>query len=116
MDLKPFRLDIDELINDFAEVGEMTSLSDMKTIWLSKKFSCIFEAMPNTKLGFVMQSLYAHCLGYMTSTNSISHRLGGLYCLYCIHETQPFNPPFRIYLSPCMLSKHRYLLLYDRGG
>ncbi|GKC59069.1 small nuclear RNA activating complex, subunit SNAP43 protein [Tanacetum coccineum] len=42
----------------------------------------------------------SHCLGYMTSTDSISHRLGGLYCLYCIHETQPFNPPFRIYLSP----------------
>ncbi|PWA72959.1 small nuclear RNA activating complex (SNAPc), subunit SNAP43 protein [Artemisia annua] len=38
MDLNPFRLDIDGLINDFAE-GEMTSFTDMKTIWLSKKFS-----------------------------------------------------------------------------
>ncbi|KVI01337.1 Small nuclear RNA activating complex (SNAPc), subunit SNAP43 [Cynara cardunculus var. scolymus] len=61
MDLKPFRLDIDELINEFAE-GEMTMLADMKRIWLSKKFSCIFEAKPTTKLGFFMQSLYTHCL------------------------------------------------------
>lgn len=97
MDLSPFRLDIDELINEFAE-GGMTTLADMKRIWLSKKFSCIFEAKPNTKLGFFMQSLYSHCIGYMTSTASISHRLGGLYCLYCLHETQPFKPPFRIYV------------------
>lgn len=110
MDLNPFRLDIDELINDFAK-GEMTSFTDMKTLWLSKKFSCVFEAMPNTKLGFVMQSLYAHCLGYMTSTDSISHRLGGLYCLYCLHETQPFNPPFRIYLSPWQLKRLKELVI-----
>ncbi|KAF5802472.1 putative small nuclear RNA activating complex (SNAPc), subunit SNAP43 [Helianthus annuus] len=97
MDLNPFRLDIDDLINEFAE-GNMTLLADMKRIWLSKKFSCIFEAKPNKKLGFFMQSLYAHCIGYMTSTDSISHRLGGLYSLYCLHETQPFKPPFRIYI------------------
>ncbi|CAH8320522.1 unnamed protein product [Eruca vesicaria subsp. sativa] len=23
----------------------------------------------------------------------------GLYCLYCLHETQPFKPKFRIYIS-----------------
>ncbi|KAL8223156.1 hypothetical protein R6Q57_020555 [Mikania cordata] len=97
MDFNPFRLDIDDLINEFAE-GHMTLLADLKRIWLFKKFSCIFEAKPNTKLGFFMQSLYAHCIGYMTSTASISHRLGGLYCLYCLYETQPFKPPFRIYL------------------
>ncbi|XP_071729552.1 uncharacterized protein [Rutidosis leptorrhynchoides] len=98
MDLNPFKLDIDELIGEFAE-DEMTTLAHMKRIWLSKKFTCIFEAKPNTKLGFFMQSLYGHCIGYMTSSGSISHRLGGLYCLYCLHETQPFNPPFRIYIS-----------------
>ncbi|KAJ0441477.1 putative small nuclear RNA activating complex (SNAPc), subunit SNAP43 [Helianthus annuus] len=65
---------------------------------LSKKFSCIFESKPNKKLGFFMQSLYADCIGYMTSTASISHRLGGLYCLYCLYETQPFKPPFGIYI------------------
>ncbi|KAJ0798588.1 putative small nuclear RNA activating complex (SNAPc), subunit SNAP43 [Helianthus annuus] len=64
MDLNPFRLDIDDLINEFAE-GNMTLLADMKRIWLSKKFSCIFEAKPNKKLGFFMQSLYAHCIGEM---------------------------------------------------
>ncbi|XP_024960673.1 uncharacterized protein LOC112501213 [Cynara cardunculus var. scolymus] len=110
MDLKPFRLDIDELINEFAE-GEMTMLADMKRIWLSKKFSCIFEAKPTTKLGFFMQSLYTHCLGYMTSTASISHRLGGLYCLYCLHETQPFKPPFKIYLCTREIKRLKELVI-----
>lgn len=41
-------------------------------------------------------SLYA---GYMNSGASLSCRLGGLYCLYCLHGTQPFKPPFKIYLS-----------------
>nr|GEU51510.1 small nuclear RNA activating complex (SNAPc), subunit SNAP43 protein [Tanacetum cinerariifolium] len=54
-----------------------------------------------------MQSLYGHCLVYMTPTDSISHSLGGLYGLYCLHETQPFNPPFRIHLSPCPSLKRR---------
>lgn len=110
MDLKPFRLDIDELINEFAE-GEMTMLADMKRIWLSKKFSCIYEAKPTTKLGFFMQSLYTHCIGYMTSTASISHRLGGLYCLYCLHETQPFKPPFKIYLCIREIKRLKELVL-----
>lgn len=62
MDLQPFKLDIDELINDFTET-EMTTLADMKTVWLSKKFSFIFEASPTTNLAFFMQSLYAHSIG-----------------------------------------------------
>lgn len=110
MDLRPFRLDLDELINEFAE-GEMTMLADMKRIWLAKKISCIFEAKPTTKLGFFMQSLYTHCLGYMTSTASISHRLGGLYCLYCLHETQPFKPPYKIYLCPREIKRLKELVL-----
>ncbi|CAL5339446.1 unnamed protein product [Camellia sinensis] len=48
MDLKPFKLDIDELINEFAE-NKLTTLVDMKGVWLSRKFSFIFEASP-TKL------------------------------------------------------------------
>ncbi|KAL6327882.1 hypothetical protein AAG906_026563 [Vitis piasezkii] len=35
----------------------------------------------------------------MSDTASLSHRLGGLYCLYCLYETQPCKPPFKIYLS-----------------
>ncbi|PWA98979.1 small nuclear RNA activating complex (SNAPc), subunit SNAP43 protein [Artemisia annua] len=110
MNLQPFRLDIDELINDFAQ-GEMTLLEEMKKVWMAKRFSCIFVAYkPTTKPGFFMQSLYAHCLGYMTSTKSLSHRLGGLYCLYCLHETQPFKPPFRIYLSISELKRLKELV------
>ena len=42
--------------------------------------------------------------GYMSSAASLSIRLGGLYCLYCLHETQPFKPHFRIYLSLGMVT------------
>nr|XP_025656613.1 uncharacterized protein LOC112751619 isoform X2 [Arachis hypogaea] len=37
----------------------------MKRVWLSKKFSYIYESSPSTNLAFFMQSLYAQCIGYM---------------------------------------------------
>ncbi|KAL6296790.1 hypothetical protein ACE6H2_004932 [Prunus campanulata] len=110
MDLTPFKRDIDELIDAFAE-GESTSLADMKRIWLSKKFSYIYEARPSTNLAFFMQSLYAHSIGYIIGTATLSHRLGGLYCLFCLYETQPFKPPFKIYLSLEELKKLRKLVI-----
>ncbi|XP_073278507.1 uncharacterized protein [Primulina huaijiensis] len=99
MDLKPFKLDIDELISDFTECGS-NSFAEFKRLWLSRKFSFIFEARPSSNQGFFMQSLYAHSIGHMVSSSgSLSNRLGGLYCLYCLFETQPFKPCFKIYLS-----------------
>ncbi|PON77065.1 Small nuclear RNA activating complex (SNAPc), subunit SNAP [Parasponia andersonii] len=110
MDLTPFKKDIDELIAEFAE-GESTTLVEIKRAWLSRKFSYIYEASPSSNLAFFMQSLYAHSIGYMSSTASLSCRLGGLYCLYCLHETQPFKPPFKIYLSLEELKKLRNLVV-----
>ncbi|PON99850.1 Small nuclear RNA activating complex (SNAPc), subunit SNAP [Trema orientale] len=110
MDLTPFKKDIDELIAEFAE-GESTTLVEMKRAWLSRKFSYIYEASPSSNLAFFMQSLYAHSIGYMSSTASLSCRLGGVYCLYCLHETQPFKPPFKIYLSLEELKKLRNLVV-----
>ncbi|EPS65668.1 hypothetical protein M569_09111, partial [Genlisea aurea] len=98
MEVKPFLLDIDELISQFIE-SESISFAEFKRIWLSERFSFIFESMPSTNLGFLMQSFYAHSLGYIFSSGPLSNRLGGLYCLYCLYETQPFKPPLRIYLS-----------------
>ncbi|KAE8688155.1 hypothetical protein F3Y22_tig00110998pilonHSYRG00048 [Hibiscus syriacus] len=98
MDLSPFKLDIDELIREFVQ-SESSTLNDMKRIWLSMKFSYIYEASPSTNLAFFMQSLYAHTIGHMINVDSLTCRLGGLYCLYCLYETQPFKPPFKIYLS-----------------
>lgn len=54
--------------------------------------SCIF-------LHYTMVNLMYSYAGYMIGNASLSHRLGGLYCLYCLYETQPFKPPFKIYLS-----------------
>nr|GLL16827.1 uncharacterized protein LOC109184283 [Ipomoea trifida] len=62
MDLKPFKLDIDELISEFAEGGS-TTLAEMKKVWLSKKFSFIFEASPSTNQACFMQSLFAYSVG-----------------------------------------------------
>ncbi|KDP36450.1 hypothetical protein JCGZ_08580 [Jatropha curcas] len=109
MSLSPFKQDIDELINEFVE-GESTTLADMKKLWLSKKFSFIFDAIPSANLAFFMQSLFAHAIGYMVSTASLSQRLGGLYCLYCLYETQPFKPPFKVYLSLGELKKLKILV------
>ncbi|WRX33830.1 snRNA-activating protein complex subunit 1 - like 1 [Theobroma cacao] len=90
MDLSTFKLDIDELIYEFVQ-SESTTLNDMKRVWLSRKFSYIYEASPSTNLAFFMQ-------------------LGGLYCLYCLYETQPFKPPFKIYLSLGELKKLKSLV------
>lgn len=110
MDLTPFKQDIDELIDEFTK-AESTSLADMKRIWLSKKFSYIYEARPSTNLAFFMQSLYAHSIGYIVDTASLSHRVGGLYCLFCLYETQPCKPPFKIYISLEELKKLRKLVI-----
>ncbi|CAK9326553.1 unnamed protein product [Citrullus colocynthis] len=110
MDLSPFRLDIDELINEFAECG-FTSFVDMKKVWFGRRFTYIFEAAPSSNLAFFMQSIYAQSISYMLSTASLSHRLGGLYCLYCLYETQPFKPPYKIYLSIGELKKLKELVV-----
>jgi snRNA-activating protein complex subunit 1 len=53
----------------------------------------------------------------MVSIDSFSRRLGGLYCLYCLHEIQPFKPKFRIYISLQELGKFRDLVVEakDKG-
>ncbi|TKY54820.1 Small nuclear RNA activating complex (SNAPc), subunit SNAP43 [Spatholobus suberectus] len=109
LDIDYFKQDIDELIGEFIQ-DESTTLADMKRVWLSRKFSYIYEAAPSTNLAFFMQSLYAHCIGYMVGTASLSHRVGGLYCLYCLYETQPFNPSFKVYVSLGELKKLRILV------
>ncbi|XP_022938175.1 uncharacterized protein LOC111444339 [Cucurbita moschata] len=109
MDLSPFRLDIDELINEYAE-GGFTSFADMKKVWIGRKFTYIFEAAP-LNLAFFMQSMYAQTIGHMVSTASLSHRLGGLYCLYSLYETQPFKPSYKIYLSIGELKKLKELIV-----
>lgn len=98
MDLSPFKQDVDELINEFAQVisgfalfrfdfgrlfpsqllrsdvdflrcwrfyvqGESTALADMKRVWLSRKFSYIYEARPSSNLTFFMQTLYSQSIG-----------------------------------------------------
>ncbi|XVE98375.1 hypothetical protein REPUB_Repub03eG0101400 [Reevesia pubescens] len=109
MDLSPFKQDIDELIHEFVQ-NESTTLNDMKRVWLLRKFSYIYEASPSTNLAFFMQSLFAHTIGHMENVDSLSCRIGGLYCLYCLYETQPFNPPFKIYLSLGELKKLKSLV------
>ncbi|CAI0444751.1 unnamed protein product [Linum tenue] len=115
VNLSPFKLDIDELINEFVE-GQWTSFPDWKKIWRSMKFSYIYEAAPATHLGFFMQSLYAHTIGHMNVSASFTRRLGGLYCLYCLYETQPFKPPFKIYLSLGELKKLKNLVTEAKGN
>ncbi|KAG9456296.1 hypothetical protein H6P81_000804 [Aristolochia fimbriata] len=98
VDLTLFKQDIDELLDEFTE-NDFKTLADMKRIWLAHKFTFIYESSPKRNLAFFMQYLYSHTIGHMVSTVSLSRRLGGLYCLYCLYETQPFRPTFKIYMS-----------------
>ncbi|XP_026427495.1 uncharacterized protein LOC113323409 [Papaver somniferum] len=98
MGVTPFKLDIDELMHEFSD-RKSTTLVDMLNMWRSQKLSFIYEGRLRNNEAFLMQSLYAHPIGKMLSKDSFSWRLGGFYCLYCLYETQPFKPPFRIYLS-----------------
>lgn len=98
MDLAPFKLDISELIADYAKEN-YTAFTDFKRVWTAKKFSYIYEGRPKTNSGVFMQSLFLHCIGHMTSQSSLSQKLAGLYCLYCLYECQPYKPHFKIYLS-----------------
>lgn len=98
MDLTPFKLDIDELVDAYTE-EELTTLADMKKVWAAKKFSYIYEARPKINSEFFMQSLFTQAISHMVSEAVLSRRLGGLYCLYCLYETQPYNPCIKIYLS-----------------
>ncbi|KAH9767203.1 Small nuclear RNA activating complex (SNAPc) subunit SNAP43 protein [Citrus sinensis] len=80
MDLSPFKQDIDELIDEFAQ-DELRTLADMKRVWLSRKFTYIYEASPSTNLSFFMQSLpnlFSSYAGHMVSNDSLSRRLGEL--------------------------------------
>ncbi|KAK1626313.1 hypothetical protein QYE76_000628 [Lolium multiflorum] len=98
MDLATFKLDIDELLDDYAKEN-CTSFTDFKRVWMAKKFSYIYEGRPKTNSGVFMQSLFLHCIGHMTSQSSLCQRLAGLYCLYCLYECQPYKPRFKIYTS-----------------
>lgn len=110
MDMTPFKLDIDELLREFAK-DELTSFVDMKKIWAAKKFTYIFEARPNANSAFFMQSLYAHAIAHMVSEDVLPRRLGGLYCLYCLYETQPYKPCFKIYISIGELRRLKLLVI-----
>lgn len=110
MDLTPFKLDIDELVDDYVK-EELTTLADMKRVWAAKKFSYIYEARPSSNSACFMQSLFAHAIGHMVSEASLSQRLGGLYCLYCLYGTQPYKPCFKIYLSLGELKRLKALVI-----
>ncbi|XP_044460882.1 uncharacterized protein LOC123192407 isoform X2 [Mangifera indica] len=57
----------------------------------------------------ICPSLCNRC--HMVSTASLSCRLGGLYCLYCLYETQTFKPSFKVYLSLGELNKLKDLVV-----
>ncbi|XP_047939472.1 uncharacterized protein LOC125187012 isoform X2 [Salvia hispanica] len=103
MDLKPFKLDIDELIHEFTQC-ESSAFAEFKRVWLSRRFSYIFEAAPSTNQG------------YMVSPDSFFNRLGGLFCLYCLFETQIFKPPYKIYLSLGELKQLKNLVIEAKAA
>ncbi|CAN0928318.1 hypothetical protein LINGRAHAP2_LOCUS36416 [Linum grandiflorum] len=108
-DLSSFKLDIDKLLDQFS-VQNSTRLADLKKLWQLRKLSYIYAAIPAANSAFFMQSLYTHTIGHMMAASLLSRSLGALYCLYCLYETQPFRPPFKVYLSVGELGKLKKLV------
>lgn len=100
MDLSAASRDIHELVEAFAQQEGMW-LWQMKELWKGRGFSFIHEACPkDTTQAFFMQSLYSSALGHVKSVEkTLSWKLGGLYVLYCLYETQYVEPFYLIYLS-----------------
>lgn len=100
MDLSAATRDVHELVASFAEQDAM-SLYQLKELWKSRGFSFIHEACPkDTTQAFFMQSLYSSALGHVKSVeNTLSWKIGGLFVLYCLYETQYVEPYYLIYLS-----------------
>ncbi|XP_078437154.1 small nuclear RNA activating complex (SNAPc), subunit SNAP43 protein isoform X1 [Wolffia australiana] len=111
VDVTAFEKDIEELLDEFELCGSLL-FSAFKKVWLSRKFSYVFEGRPAMhNSGVFMQCLYSHCIGTMSKSGTLSRRLGGLYCLYSLHEVQPFKPSFKIYISLAELKRLRQLVL-----
>lgn len=99
MDISAFSSDIDELVEAFTEIRGV-ELSQIKELWKSRSFTFIHEAKPNhVDPAFFMQALYSCALGFLEGDMPWLKKLGGLYVLYILYETQLFTPPFKIYLS-----------------
>ncbi|XP_024398800.1 uncharacterized protein [Physcomitrium patens] len=100
MDLSAAGRDIHELVEAFAQAEEM-SLRQLKELWKIRGFSFIHEACPkDTTQAFFMQSLYSSALGHVKCVErTLSWKLGGLFVLYCLYETQYVEPFYLIYLS-----------------
>jgi len=72
----------------------LTTFADMKSVWLSRKFSHIYEASPNSNLAFFMQSLYVHTIGTLRSNSCfVGFPLLFAFTLYLFlakHTSQPY--------------------------
>ena len=59
----------------------------MKRVWLSKKFSYIYEASPSSNLAFFMQSLYSHAIGMFNSMSTYIYVYVSVYVYVCVFQS-----------------------------
>ncbi|XP_024524342.1 uncharacterized protein LOC9643501 [Selaginella moellendorffii] len=91
--------DVDELIEAFAILG-CTQLAQMKEVWRCRGFSFIHQAR-RAKLepSRFMQILYTSACVHLSPEEPFSWRLGALYAVYILYETQEYSPRVKVYLS-----------------
>ncbi|XP_031267682.1 uncharacterized protein LOC116126114 [Pistacia vera] len=72
MDLSPIKWDIDKFRDEsFGHLqGELTILTDMKKVWISRKFISIYEARPSTYLVFCADTILK-IFGLQLATDNI---------------------------------------------
>ena len=52
---------------------ESSAFAEFKRVWLSRRFSYIFEAAPSTNQGLFMQSLFAHSISKLSPLSLVFH-------------------------------------------
>eukprot|EP00897_Mesotaenium_endlicherianum_P001938 jgi/Mesen1/1772/ME000014S01179 len=90
-----------------------TELEMFKHLWRARSFTAVHEGRPREmNQRFFAQSLYSTALSHLQAglTPSLSLRVGVLFCLYCLYETQPLHPKSLIYISLEEVKEMRRLL------
>ncbi|KAG8366362.1 hypothetical protein BUALT_Bualt17G0071900 [Buddleja alternifolia] len=109
MYLNLFKLDIDELINEFVEC-ESTTFAEFKRIWLSKKFSYLRRALQPTKVSSCSHYMHIPLVTWFQLALSHIEWVGCIACTACMKPSRSSHLSKFIYL----LNKVNLVIHFER--
>eukprot|EP01098_Paradermamoeba_levis_P004669 TRINITY_DN1988_c0_g1_i6.p1 TRINITY_DN1988_c0_g1~~TRINITY_DN1988_c0_g1_i6.p1 ORF type:complete len:255 (-),score=74.81 TRINITY_DN1988_c0_g1_i6:425-1123(-) len=88
------------------------TFQDFKQLWKQRKFSLIHQAKyPELEEREFVSTLFTSTLSFLTSSHTLQLKLGVMYCLYLLYETQLVEPKVNIKVS--MYLWLEFLKLYE---